>query len=62
MSNVQPQQIRELKELLLQYHSRHQREQGPMETCQESTCVEAKQGLRYLDPNSPLKPEASSFD
>jgi hypothetical protein len=62
MSNVQPGQLQELKQLLLQYHSGHQNEQGPMESCQEATCVEAKQGLQYLDPNGSLKPEASSFD
>jgi len=62
MSNVQPRQLQELKQLLLQYHSSHQSERGPMEGCQEATCVEAKMGLQYLDPNSSLKPEPSSFD
>ena len=49
MANIPEEQIDGLQQLLSEYHSSHEREQGPMERCQDPACVEAKLGLRFLD-------------
>jgi hypothetical protein len=48
MSEVQPQQIEHLKQMLVEYHSRHANERGPIPTCKEPICVEIKLALEYL--------------
>src|SRR4051812_47008456 len=48
MPNVEPNHIEHLKHMLVEYHSHHAREYGPIPACKESVCVEAKLALEYL--------------
>jgi hypothetical protein len=52
MANIQPEQIEQLQQLLSDYHSGHEREHGAIHECGEQACVEAKLGLRYLEPRA----------
>ena len=52
MANIQPEQIEQLQQLLSDYHSGHEREHGAIHECREQACVEAKLGLRYLEPRA----------
>jgi hypothetical protein len=64
MASVDLKQIDGLKQLLSEYHSAHQEQYGPMDGCQEASCVEAKLGLRYLGNKLPPSQESgpSSFN
>ena len=48
MPNVEPNQIEHLKQMLVEYHSHHAKEWGPIPTCKEAICVEVKLALEYL--------------
>jgi hypothetical protein len=48
MASLHPQEIEHLKHLLSEHHSRHEREHGSVDRCQDPSCVEAKMGLSYL--------------
>jgi hypothetical protein len=48
MPNLGPQQIEQLKGMLVEYHSKHEKEYGAIPTCKEPTCVETKLALEYL--------------
>jgi len=48
MPNVEPNQIERLKHMLVEYHSHHAKEWGPIPTCKESICLEVKLALEYL--------------
>ena len=48
MRTIEPKEIEHLKQMLVEYHSGHAQEHGPIPTCKEPTCVETKLALGYL--------------
>jgi len=62
MADVQPQEIEQLKRMLVDYHAQHARERGPIPTCKDATCVETKLGLQYLAQNSSSPIDLREFE
>lgn len=48
MSYVTSEEIASIEQTLAQYHATHEDKYGPMDTCSEIKCVEAKLGIEWL--------------